>query len=118
VIALERARVCELVAERFQAPNRAQFYTAGLLSALDVLLDRSLDEALEPLPLAGDIRAALLGHEGPIGVVLAAALAYQRGDWDAVTSTGIDPGVLRDAYWRAAPYAEELRQAMAGAAAA
>jgi EAL and modified HD-GYP domain-containing signal transduction protein len=112
-IALERARVCELLGEALQAPNQAQFYTAGLLSALDLLLDQSLDEALAALPLSEDIRHALLTHEGSLGLVLRAVLAYQQGEWDTVTSSGLDSRLLCDAYWRAAPYVEELRRFLA-----
>jgi EAL and modified HD-GYP domain-containing signal transduction protein len=117
VIALERARVCELIGEVLDPSNKARYYTAGLLSALDILLDKPLDEALESLPLAGDLRSALLTPKGPVGLVLAGVLAYEQGEWDAIADSGLDLRALRDAFWCAAPYVHELQRMLSGAAA-
>ena len=112
-IALERARVCELLGEALKVSNKAQFYIAGLLSSLDIFLDQTLEEALRPLPLADDIRHALLTHEGSLGLVLHTVLAYERGEWDEVATSGLDTQLLVEAYWRAVPYVEQLRQFLA-----
>jgi len=110
LIALERAYMCEQLGVAMNAPNKEQFYTVGLLSALDILLDQTLQEVIRPLPLAEETRDALLGHKGPMGRALDGVLAWEKGDWDAVASSGLDPDILRVAYWRAVPYVEELRQ--------
>lgn len=110
VIALQRAYMCELLGVAMKAPNKDQFYTVGLLSALDILLDQTLQEAIRPLPLAEETCDALLAHKGPMGRALCGVLAWEKGDWDAVASSGLNPDVLRVAYWRTVPYVEELRQ--------
>jgi EAL and modified HD-GYP domain-containing signal transduction protein len=55
-------------------------FMAGLFSGLDALLDRPLEEILERLPLAPEIKDALLEHRGPVGDVLASVLAYEDAD--------------------------------------
>jgi len=82
-----RARMCEQLAVAAGEPVApATAFTAGLFSLLDALLDRPMEVALAPLGLTGDLREALVDGSGPLGDVLAVALAWERGDWDAVTA--------------------------------
>jgi c-di-GMP-related signal transduction protein len=75
------ARFCELL-----APERAQeAFTLGLFSLLDAVVDAPMDEALDGLPLAGELRMALMSGTGPLGAYLRLAKAYQAADWDAVS---------------------------------
>lgn len=77
---LIRAKMCELIAEQVAPDHVEASFIAGLFSGLDALLDRPLEEVLERLPLAADIKQALLEHRGPVGDVLTSVRAYEEAD--------------------------------------
>lgn len=66
-IAMTRAKMCELLAEKKGIGSREAYFTAGLFSALDILMEREINELIEPLPLSEEVVAALLKREGPMG---------------------------------------------------
>lgn len=78
--ALVRARMCELLATKDK--SREMFFTVGLLSVLDAMLDQPMAPIMRQLPLAVEIKTALLNHTGPAGETLACVLAYERCEWD------------------------------------
>lgn len=77
-----RAKMCELLAEKIGEKHTESFFTVGMFSALDLLLQRPLPELLKPLPLSAEIVAALLDREGILGRVLLCVLAFEISDWD------------------------------------
>jgi EAL and modified HD-GYP domain-containing signal transduction protein len=82
--AMARAKMCEQLAERASLASSETFFTVGLFSALEVLMQRPLTKLIEPLPLSDDVVAALLYREGILGEALSCALAYEMADWDKV----------------------------------
>ena len=84
-----RAKMCELIAEKINAQNIESFFTVGMFSALDILLQRPLPELLKPLPLSHDIMDALIKREGILGKVLSSVLAYEVSDWDNILMEGL-----------------------------
>jgi EAL and modified HD-GYP domain-containing signal transduction protein len=109
---LVRARFCELLAA--QADLRQQeldLFLAGLLSALDALLGRPLEELLEQLAIAENVRTALAGGPEPLGQVYAVARAYERGDWETVNQKagdlGMTSGTVVEAYLQALQWADD-----------
>ena len=94
-IALHRARMCEMLAGSASADDRETLFTIGLFSVADGLMDMTMEEVLETLPFADEIRAALLRHEGPKGELLAAVLAYERGEFPSPPSASPGDGVAR-----------------------
>jgi EAL and modified HD-GYP domain-containing signal transduction protein len=102
---LLRARQCELLAAPPADPACA--FTAGLFSILDALLGTPMPELLAGLPFDARVPDAILDHSGPEGPLLAAVLAYERGDFDAVPDLAAVAAAYRDALdWveRAAPH--------------
>lgn len=84
--ALIRARFCERLSEETPARDRApQAFLTGLFSNLDAVLDDRLEAILAQLPLAGDIKQALLAGDNCLGEILALVTLYEKGDWDACT---------------------------------
>ena len=77
-----RAKMCELIAEKMSQQQLERFFTVGMFSALDLLLQRPLAELLEPLPLSEEIMDALLKREGVLGDILNCVLAFEVSDWD------------------------------------
>lgn len=82
--AMTRAKMCELLADKINVPDTDSYFTVGLFSALDILLQQPLPRLLEPLPLSDDIVAALLYRKGLMGDVLSTVLAYEFADWKHV----------------------------------
>ena len=58
VTALVRARMCELLAEAYRERDRDAFFTTGMFSVIDALIDSPMAEVLTLLPLADDLKRA------------------------------------------------------------
>jgi EAL and modified HD-GYP domain-containing signal transduction protein len=83
--ALVRARTCELLAESRRLGDPEFAFTAGLMSALDLLLGVPLDEVAETFDLPAPVVAAAFRHEGPVGALVAEVTAYQQAVARAVS---------------------------------
>ena len=65
------------------------YFTSGLLSVLDALLDRPMVRVLSGLALVPDVADALLGDtRGAVGRVLRQVQAYEAGDWSHAVASG------------------------------
>lgn len=86
VTALLRGRLCELVGRRRPSPTAGTdaFFTVGLFSVMDAMMDAPLEQVLDALPLNAEARVALLERSGPMGAALTAVVAYERGDFAEV----------------------------------
>lgn len=100
-IALERAKMCELLAAAMGIKQKESGYTVGLLSVLDAMTQAPMANVLATLPLDEDINEALLRHEGPLGRILACTLAYERCDWEGLDTLGLEMSQINDAYMTA-----------------
>lgn len=110
-VALVRAKMCESLATSIGSSTEEAF-TVGLFSTLDALMDQHFEDLLPKLPLAENVNGALLDHTGPLGKVLKATLAYEKGDWDVALSENFDPDTLRNAYLGAIKWAKETSQSL------
>ena len=72
-----------------------------------------MSEILHVLPLTEDVTQALLSHEGVLGATLRCVIAYERGNWDAAASFGLDREVMVDAYLTAIAWADEMTGTLA-----
>jgi EAL and modified HD-GYP domain-containing signal transduction protein len=106
-LALQRARLCELIAHEDPAAEPDRAFSTGLLSILDALLNRPMDELLAELPLDDRLTNALLEREGPEGQLLAAVIAYERGNFDACAEHGVSLVSLASAYHQALNWADD-----------
>lgn len=93
VCSLVRARFCERIAAITPTPLPAlASFLVGLLSMVDVLVARPIEEVLRDLAIDREVERALLVAEGPLAHLLALAVAHERGDWAALTR---EAGILR-----------------------
>jgi EAL and modified HD-GYP domain-containing signal transduction protein len=106
--AITRARTCELVAQQVPGMRGGSAYVVGVLSSLDVVLGIPMGEVLDRLPLADDLRAALLDGTGALGELLTTVLAYERGDDEAVAASAFDAFDLSRAYLSAVGWSLQL----------
>jgi EAL and modified HD-GYP domain-containing signal transduction protein len=111
VTAMVRAHMCQQLGTALRQRNVDQFFTVGLLSVIDALLDRPIREALLVLPLADNVKHALIEHEGLMGTALECVNAYERADWDNAKCPGLDDKAIRDAYLSSVVATRSMMQA-------
>lgn len=107
---LTRAQACRLLAHHDNA------HTVGLLSAVAAQLRMDPRELVERTGVSSDVEDALRDRIGPWGPVLAAVLAHEADDPDAVEATGLAPDVVSDAYLAAVTAAFRTASLLAGPA--
>ncbi len=100
-LGLLRARLCELVAGRTPGAEADRAFTVGLFSVADSLLGIRMPALLDELPFDERTRAAIGDHEGPEGRVLAGVLAYECGDFDRCSESGVSLVDIARAYGEA-----------------
>lgn len=104
IIAMIRAKMAENIAQRVKADKEVCF-TAGLFSIIDTLMDQDMELLIEGLPLAENIRAALIRHEGELGKILRCVLAYESGDWKNANYNKLSINEVRECYLDALKWA-------------
>ncbi|MDD5227543.1 MAG: HDOD domain-containing protein [Methylococcales bacterium] len=95
--ALIRGKMCELLAKIVEQKT-GNFFLIGMLSALDSILDISLEDALAQLPLGDDIVDAILHHEGVGGEALSCVLNYEHWDTGAIAFSNVDQSIIGETY--------------------
>ncbi|MEJ2553667.1 MAG: HDOD domain-containing protein [Gammaproteobacteria bacterium] len=108
VMALTRGKMCELVGEAMGVENTASLFTVGMLSLLDALMDNSLETVLLELPLAAELKAAILNREGAMGGILRAVLAYEQGHWEVIDICLPEAGKFTEAYMQAVAWSDQV----------
>jgi hypothetical protein len=78
--ALARARTLETLAHLKGAADPDAWFAVGLLSVSDALAGAPLPKVVERLPLADDVRDALVHRAGAKGEALAATIACERAE--------------------------------------
>ena len=78
-VGLVRARLCETLAPDMRVRNSGSAFLVGLLSVADALLDTPMKDLVESLPLTDDLKDALVYRQGPLGDLLDAVVALERG---------------------------------------
>lgn len=101
VIAIVRARMCEELSLHINKKIKDTYFTVGLFSVIDVLMDSSMEDIVSQLPLSSEITDALLEQEGVIGEALKCCIAFERADWDNVQFQDLDEQTIQDAYFNA-----------------
>ena len=104
LIAMTRARMCELLAEAGDMDSQ-RLYTIGLLSAMDLLLGMPLADVLASTDLDDDVRAALLHRAGPHGLLLDAVVDYETGGRSDLSCLGYSVDQIGQAYLAALTHA-------------
>lgn len=117
VTAMMRAKMCECLARARGTVNPSSFFTVGLFSTLDALLNVPMERVVKKLPLAEDLQLALLGGQGPMAEALRCTLAYERGDWDSVDCFELPRAAIKGAFLEAVVWVEAVDQEIAAIAA-
>lgn len=113
VVAMTRARMCELLANHYNGQQADLFFAAGLFSTLDALMDSPLPNLVEKLPLSPELKTALLDHDGPAGFALRDVLNYEQAQWQKLASSTVPIDALAHAYLDAIHWSKELNSQLA-----
>jgi c-di-GMP phosphodiesterase len=85
VTALIRARFCELAGEQLGIASPAELFTLGLFSVIDGMMDAPMHDVVASLPLADDVRDALVLRRGQKGQLLDCVTSLEVGEYGAPT---------------------------------
>jgi EAL and modified HD-GYP domain-containing signal transduction protein len=110
--AIQRARLCEMVARQGRDRRSAEaLVMVGLFSMLDAILKVPLSEVLHHIDLTDEVRRALLSRSGPYAPTLSMVEAYERASWPVVESEcsllGIDAATMGELYVEAMHWTRE-----------
>jgi c-di-GMP-related signal transduction protein len=109
--ALVRGQFGELLAPRVQH-GESDLFLLGLLSLIDAMLEMSMAEVLEKIPLDQATKAVLLGQPSMLRPVFQLMLAHESGEWEAAAelsrSLQMDPEEVSGLYWQAQQWAREV----------
>lgn len=110
--AATRAKFCEAVAPTVKMSDRTDdLFLLGMFSLLDAILGRPLVEVLKDMPLASDVKDALLGEDGRLHDVYQYVIAYEQADWAKVSACaaklGADESALPPLYMDALAWATQ-----------
>ncbi len=108
-----RGRFCDLVCQKVGwRVLGVDPFLVGFLSVLDALLDQPLPQLLDELPVAPEIKDALLGKPTLLGFVYNLVVAYERADWEKVSEligkVGLPEGEVPLLYAEAVAWADML----------
>lgn len=116
VNSLVRAKFCESIAGDVGLPDR-QFdvFMMGMLSILDVLMGRPIEELVGPMPLADDVKATLGGQSTALSDVFGLAIACEHVDEAKVAELAgrnkVDVARVYEVYRESVTWADEVQAA-------
>lgn len=81
-----RARFCESLAGLgTMKTDLSKFFTLGLFSLIDAIMDETMETLMSKLPLSEEIKDALVLGKGVLGEYLRLLESYQKGSWAEVS---------------------------------
>ncbi|MCI8376652.1 MAG: HDOD domain-containing protein [Lachnospiraceae bacterium] len=82
--------------------NRSEAYMMGMFSALEYIVDASLEEILQEIPISDVVKDGMIKHEGKAGQLFDLVLCYERADWKGTKTLsaelGLETNILAQAY--------------------
>ncbi|MBV9603753.1 MAG: HDOD domain-containing protein [Solirubrobacterales bacterium] len=113
--ALIRARFCELAGANRGMGGSAELFTLGLFSVIDGMMDAPMHDVVASLPLAEDMREALVSRRGPMGQLLSCVTELETGEDGPASGFVSDAG---DLYLEALMWANSAAESLFGGQAA
>lgn len=112
-IAVVRAKFLELMVKgSYLGDQSSELFLVGLFSLLDVMLNVTMSDVMEKLPLEEDVKNALVNKQGPYSPFLRIVVAYERNQIrqliKELKTVGIEPNIISNRYLEAIRYAKGL----------
>ena len=117
-LSLIRANFCsELMNHTNRMPiSKNDAYLLGMFSTLPYLIDAPMEEILSHIPVAEEVKDALLYRSGMCGVMYDLVICYEDAEWDRVTrlseELGVNPDILTGLYFECMESADSLWRTM------
>lgn len=111
-IALVRAKMCELLAEQVDPRKSGAYFTVGLLSTIDAILDQPINDIVEQLPLTQELKEALEFQSGDMGEALRCVRAYEECRMEDISYHDLVSSDLNSHYVGAIDWANEVAQSI------
>lgn len=106
-MAMTRAKMCELLAGSMGIKQAESYFTAGMFSALDILMEQPLASLLSQLPLSDEINNALNKSEGKIGEAIKCACAAEISDIKNLCFEDLSAAQINEFYLQAVEWTNE-----------
>ncbi len=106
--ALIRAHMCEKLAQGMPTEQQEMAFMAGLLSLLDTLLCAPMEFVLSHLPLAPEIRQALVEDRGPFAPLLGQVTTWENGNLQQLQMQPQNIRKMAGAYFEATQWADQV----------
>ena len=96
--------------------SKGEAYLMGMFSTLHYLIDAPQEEILSQIPVADEVKEALLTGQGPAGMLYGLVTSYEAADWQEVNmlseQLGIPGELLSTVYFECMDAAEEIWKSM------
>lgn len=115
-MSMTRARFAEGLAQLHGKVDTAKAFLTGLMSLMDAILDEPIDSVMSKLPLAKEIKEALVDKQGVLADYIKLIQFYETAHWQeanaAISSLGLANDKVPDAYHTAVQWANEQMKAL------
>ncbi len=112
IMALIRGKFCELLGDAARKDDLGAYFTVGLFSILDALMDAPMAEIVQQLAVSDDMAEALNNHRGAKGEALTIAIALERGAPETLDLSSLPSELLADLHHQATLWADEVMTEM------
>lgn len=114
-LSMTRAKFAEGLAE-LHGSDSSKAYLTGMMSLMDALLDEPIESVMEKLPLAKDIKEALVEKQGILADYLHLMELYEQAQWSEASALieklQLASDKVPDAYHEAVSWANEQMKVM------
>lgn len=112
-LSLLRAKFAENLAPAFDlGPKASGLFLMGLFSVLDIILEKTMAEALSLVKVSREIKEALVDGKGEFAELLDFIKQYEAGEWQEVSRLmllkQIDIQIVHDAYMNSLKWYRDL----------
>lgn len=96
-MSLCRAKFLEgLAKQSSKVDSESVAFLTGMMSLIDVIIGESMESAMKKLPLANEIKEALLQSTGPLAKLLGIAKDYEQTRWQESDSELAELGIAQE----------------------
>lgn len=115
-MSMTRARFAEGLAQMHGKVDTAKAFLTGLMSLMDAILDEPIESVMNKLPLAKEIKDALVGQSGVLADYIKLIQFYEAAQWQeanqAISTLQLPAEQVPDAYHTAVQWANEQMKAL------
>jgi EAL and modified HD-GYP domain-containing signal transduction protein len=115
-LAMTRAKFTENIANLHGKTDADKAFLTGMMSLMDAILDEPMSSVVSKLPLAQDIKDALLEQPGLLSEYIALVKLYEQAKWqpaqELIKTLGLEHANLPDAYHAAVQWGNDQMKAL------